>query len=628
VLSGVIPDPDGNFIARPLISVKTLSGNWPPNFAAPPRKQGYVIGREEILSRVVKLLLGREGERVAVSGTSGVGKTVLAHLISTQPEVVNHFQDGILWARPVTYVGEGAILGAWAELFGHDISRISRIEDRTSTVEKLLRERKVLIILDGVSDAQTAAALSCGGPHCATILTTRDDRLARDYCGDSGVWPLEGLKDEHAIRFLSAQAPSIEWVDFLAKERGLQDSRSLPLALTLIAGCLKTHQTHLSKNLLQDPVTEINLKKDVRELLIDFSREGDLRRILEWSLSYLPERTGEVFRELVAFAPEPAIFSRQAATQVTGASVEDLELLSTCNLIDTDGDLLSIHQAVTEALRWPLPSAGQEKHRQYYLGLLISVSGQSGEISRIYCQSMWACTRKKVEVNRREIINALAAYQEERGLWEDYRSCGELALQACKSHSMCQEEGRLCNNLGKATHMLGDVQIALTYYRLAESLLGKDGDQSEQALVMNNIASILVENGKLEEAQTELMHALSLLEDLPGNIVQAYLHNNLGKVYDDMGLSIQARDEYLKALLILESDSDLELEMTVRFNLSLVYHSLGRKDEAFDELQNVVDIERRLDHPNFEDDVKLLERLQRELNEPKIIRWLRSKLLS
>jgi tetratricopeptide (TPR) repeat protein len=143
---------------------------------------------------------------------------------------------------------------------------------------------------------------------------------------------------------------------------------------------------------------------------------------------------------------------------------------------------------------------------------------------------------------------------------------------------------------------------------------------------MNNIASLLVEEGKHEEAKVELLQAILLLDKPEDHHLQAYLHNNLGKIYDDMILPVLARDEYLKAIQLLDSGSDQELELTVRFNLALVYQSLGNSQDAIDELQRAVEIEEAIGHPNFAADLKLLDKLG-EMYEPKVIRWIRKRII-
>jgi hypothetical protein len=174
---------------------------------------------------------------------------------------------------------------------------------------------------------------------------------------------------------------------------------------------------------------------------------------------------------MLAFAGEPDSLSIEAALQVTDSTGQDLEVLVTANLIERDEKQLTIPSAIADVFSRYRSLEGQARHRQYYSNIASSFSGQPAEISGIYGQSMFSCQIKRLEENRREIVNALSAYQEELSLWEDYQACAELALQACKAHSLCQEEGRLCNNLGKAAHMLSDVQVAMSYYQLAKIYL-------------------------------------------------------------------------------------------------------------------------------------------------------------
>jgi len=107
-------------------------------------------------------------------GSPGVGKTALAiklgHLLR------NKFPDGIFWYK-VDSSNEMDILLSIAQLFGEDISGIQDMEVRASVVRTLLIKKKVLFILDNVTQKNKLHLLLPTTSSAGIILSSREKDL-------------------------------------------------------------------------------------------------------------------------------------------------------------------------------------------------------------------------------------------------------------------------------------------------------------------------------------------------------------------------------------------------------------------------------------------------------------------
>lgn len=609
-------------------SERSPTGAWPVAFVSPPRQTSPNDYYQEIYFDVVSCLLSEKSGRKAIVGAPGSGKSNLVRRIASHPEILDHFCDGILWARPAPYISESVILGAWGNLLGCDYSWRNRAQERSEQLKHLLHDRKVLLLIDDAQESSTAQILACGGPNCSTILTTEEPQLADEFSWNGRIWALEGLRFEQGVETLAGQSPEVDWDSLIGRREDLHERRFTPLEIAILAGIARSiHLSDLDPDALPlwaNAAIRSSARFGSSLSSIASHDQYFISEILNWALQSLPDHTAGVLRGLAQLAPQPDWFSLPAAENIAGARPEDLELLSGCRLLQAEhSNWFSIHPLVAEVLQKTGSHSAAKNHSQYYQASAANSNDQPAEMSAIYGQLMWLCTRKTGEVYLRDLVNTLSVYQEEFGLWEDYRRCGELALQTCKQQYLCQEEGRLCNNLGKAAHMLGDTEIALSYYSLAEDLLKQEGEDQELALVLYNSASIELEKKNLEAAQRKLVQGIALIENQPTNLLLAYLHNQLGKVFDELNMPLLALDEYNTALDVLSQTRDQELEAVVRYNLSQAYRLLGRRQAAYDEFQRVVAIEHSLKHPDYEADAKQLARMEREMNQPGIVRWIR-----
>jgi hypothetical protein len=277
-----------------------------------------VVGRDEDLA-FLKRRLGIGGgapqPRTVVRGWPGVGKTALVH----DPEVASRFGDGVLWASVGQDPDPVAELGRWRHaLEGARDGPPRDLADAMEQMRALLAARRVLLIVDDVWETADAAPYLVAGPDCATVVTTRQQTVARDLASTpEDVYLLGQLDRDRALALLARLSPRVA-ADF-PEEAGrlVDDLEGLPLAIRVAARLLDAEAGYgwgireLVKQLTEGaellgaaaPEDRFDTVTGVLPTLAD---------LLRLSTDRLDPATRERFAYLGAMAPKPATFDLEA----------------------------------------------------------------------------------------------------------------------------------------------------------------------------------------------------------------------------------------------------------------------------------------------------------------------------
>lgn len=137
----------------------------------PVARLPYFVGREAELMLLQEALLNyREVRLCSLEGMGGVGKTALA--VHLAYGLSSYFPDGVLWAQ-VDKSDTMAILGAFAHVYGVDVSAYTDVKSRSQVVQGLLAGKRALMVLDDVQKNEQARPLLPPGGACAALITTR-----------------------------------------------------------------------------------------------------------------------------------------------------------------------------------------------------------------------------------------------------------------------------------------------------------------------------------------------------------------------------------------------------------------------------------------------------------------------
>lgn len=287
-----------------------------------PPLPSLVIGRDEALKEIKRRLgIGGADMRAftVIQGWPGVGKSTTVALLAHDPETTEQFPDGVLWAS----LGENpSILGelsAWADAFDlGEPGRVRKVEEISAQLTAVLREKRVLLIVDDVWQAEHAQPFRVGGQMCALVVTSRLNDVANALAPTAfDLYRLPVLTDSAALELLAKLTPETT-TEYPDEARELvRDLEGLPLAV------------HVAGRLLH---SEAHLGWGIRELLVELRAGAGLLQaqapsemlgagsdttptvaaLLKRSTDLLDAEMRRRFAYLGLFVPKPATFDLEA----------------------------------------------------------------------------------------------------------------------------------------------------------------------------------------------------------------------------------------------------------------------------------------------------------------------------
>jgi hypothetical protein len=286
-----------------------------------PSLPSLVIGREEDLAEI-KQRLGAAGERrplTVIQGWPGVGKSTLAAALAHAPDVADQFPDGVLWASLGEAPSVLSELLAWAEaLHIADPGHTRSIEEITTQLTAVLRDKRMLLILDDVWQVEHALPFRVGGQACGTIMTSRLNDVAQALAPTAhDVYRLPVLSEAHALELLSKLTPETVG-DFPNEARELvRDLEGLPLAIQ-VAGRLLHIEAQLGWGIrdllaeLRDGARLLRAQPPSEVAAVGRDTSPTIAALLKRSTAALDVETRQQFALLGLFVPKPATFDLAA----------------------------------------------------------------------------------------------------------------------------------------------------------------------------------------------------------------------------------------------------------------------------------------------------------------------------
>ncbi|MGW6449972.1 NB-ARC domain-containing protein [Lentzea sp. NPDC055074] len=292
-----------------------------------------LVGRESELG-----LLEREAETggvVVVAGPPGVGKTSLA--VASAARLTARFPDGCL-ALDLRGVDQQPVTAATAlermlTALGVSGERLpATTDERASLFATLLRDRRMLVVLDNAADEEQVRPLLGAAEHGLTVVTCR-----RALAGLDGArrLTLDVLPEAEAVALLESIAGvDVVRADPSAAREIVALCGNLPLAVRIAGNRLATRRTWSLTYLVRQ-------LRDERVRLTSLSA-GDLhlRSAFEVSLRRLTPLAQQVFRRLALIAGSH--FGHDVAAVAAALPVQEVdaplrELVETSLLAVTSG---------------------------------------------------------------------------------------------------------------------------------------------------------------------------------------------------------------------------------------------------------------------------------------------------
>jgi len=326
-----------------------------------PAPPNLFIGRDNDMAALRQRLFGEPSTTLitSVRGWPGIGKTTLAAAMAHDAEVKKAFPDGVLWTALGMSPNPLAGLGQWLFAFGDDPQHYQRIEDRHDRLAGLLRDRRMLLIIDDVWQAADAQPFLVGGRSCRTLLTTREPDVARKLgLPDQAVYRLLVLSEEDSIELIRQLSPDSVMQDQQGVRRLVQELEGLPLALQ-IAGRLLAAEAAMGwgvSDLLDELAEGTRLLQEAAPAdRTDLSSQTTptVAVLLRKSTDRLDVLTRKQFAFLGVFAPKPATFDLFAIAAAWGVddprpTIRELERRGLLEPYKEDGEVrFQMHALLT-----------------------------------------------------------------------------------------------------------------------------------------------------------------------------------------------------------------------------------------------------------------------------------------
>ncbi len=275
-----------------------------PGTSELPGSVGDFTGRAAELAWISRLVDALEeptdwSSAAVISGGAGMGKTTL--VVRAAHQLRDHFPDGVYFVdalgmsqRPV---GSDEILARVLRALGvrdHQIPQDPA--ERAGRYRQVLRERRVLVIVDDAASEPQVRPMLPGGGRSQLLITSR-----RLLAGLEGVQrlhldPMPAVDASDLLQRILAERADVPHDSDL---QGLVDLLGgLPLAVRIVGNRLVSRPIWSGADLIA--------RLSVAERRLDQLSAGDLKVAAAFDMSYeqLPDATRQLFRR-VALAPGP-----------------------------------------------------------------------------------------------------------------------------------------------------------------------------------------------------------------------------------------------------------------------------------------------------------------------------------
>jgi DNA-binding SARP family transcriptional activator len=574
------------------------------------------------------------GTRVAVvTGTAGVGKTTLA--VRWAHGVRARFPDGQLFADMRGYAATPAArpdetLARFLHALGVPADRVpADVDDAAGMYRSILADKRVLVVLDNVADADQVRPLLPGGPGCGVMITSRhrlDGLVARDGARHLG---LAVLTDEDAYALLGRALGD----ERVAGEPGAAHELArlcayLPLALRVAAATLAS----APRRPIADYVATLRNGNRLAALAIDGDPHSAVRSAFDLSYIELDEPTRRVFR-LLGTAPGRDITALGVAALAgcdAEAAHQALHRLIAGHLVDeltpgryTMHDLLRIYAAehanreddqvacVDRLLAWYVFAARRATSVVYPHIVQLDMPEQPGDCPttpvgfgtdgeaaawlEAECSNLLAVAESAARTGRERmswlLTDALRGY-----LWHTRQATEWLpvvhtGLDAALRMGDARAESAMRLGLACVNHCLARRETAIEQYVAARDLACRTGWTEVEDAILANLGVAYAEGGDCDAAVESFRLALSLANS-PARTAMTLL--NLGSVLHQMGHLRDAARQHEAALDLARRTDFASGEATALQFLGYTEHSLGRLQRAQDHLTMALWVHRRI----------------------------------
>lgn len=589
---------------------------------------GDFVGRTELLDRVVHMTTPADHSGsvpiVALCGPPGVGKSALALCAAWRLRAA--YPDGQWYAKVVTPAGArrdpAEVLGELLRASGVEPATIPETtEARAAMFRARLTDRKVLLLLDDVRDADDVVPMLPGSPGCAVLITSRTQLPRLVALHGARVVSVPALRETEAIGLLRQMLGA----DTIAVQPGATAELArlcgfLPLALRVAAANLAGRPARELRNY----VAELGRGDRLSKLAIGRG-EPEVRATFDLSYLALNPRARRLFRAMgvvprIDFTPETIAVLAGGPTRDRDSEA-DLRELVAAHMVEIDErgryrlhELLGLYAAdraaaeETDAWRqdrrvqlmdWYLHSAyaAMREHRPG----LATLPPPAGTAVRSFVNPRGALAWLDAErANLIAIIQDAAEHGPRHVSWHladilrgDFWSGRHydawlIAARAGERAAAAEHDPVGLNamrfSIGLAYRCLGNVVQAERHLRSALIGFRDIGQTSYEVAALGERGVLAAQSGELNHGMVMLARSRDKAHEHGLAHAEARTLRNLGTIHHALGRLDDARDHLVRALKI---DRELGVRHALpegRRKLGLVLGDMGKQAAAIEHL--------------------------------------------
>ncbi|MFL6120413.1 BTAD domain-containing putative transcriptional regulator [Actinophytocola sp.] len=616
----------------------------PAPLSSPRQLPGSIadfIGREDNIEEIKQLLSGDPTDSyalriVSISGRGGVGKSSLA--IRVAHELASAFPDGVLFGN-LQNPGEGdptsELLARFLRALGVNGPSIPEgLYERAQLYRSKVAGRRLLVVLDDVTNEEQALPLLPGDPSCAVITTSRMrlSGLSGAHWVDVDEFDTDGAMDllvkiigparvraeedaaaelvrlcgglPLALRIVGARLSSRpHWQIASLVRRLLDQARGLDeFSFRGVGLRLNIDQTYRGMNaaaqrlfrlftvvraaefpewtaaalLDMDPIDAT----DVLESLVDV-------RLLD-TIEYPGERVRYRFHSLVRIYANEQLMEVESEAERTAALTRVLggwlALAEDTHRKEYGGDYTILHG---DAPRWRPPDDGYGVPERNPMDWWAAERG-----------SLVAAVRQAASVGMDELCwdlsLTLVTFFEARGYFDDWRESAQLGLAVCESTGNRTGTAAMLYSLGTMHMYQKRLPEAEQQFQLATKMFEVDGNVHGLALVRRNLALIDGLSGKSRAMLAKYQDALSMMRQVGDRMGEAHILRSVANYWAQEGDHETARTMLEESLAICQEVECLRGEAQVLHRMAYLHLKTGEVELASLEFNQVLLIVRAI----------------------------------
>jgi DNA-binding SARP family transcriptional activator/tetratricopeptide (TPR) repeat protein len=595
-----------------------------------PLGVGGFVGRDASIRQVLDAARGASADAVSggsayrqivmIVGPGGVGKTALAvhcgHLLSAD------YPDGQLYVNLRGFgprnPGRAPVDALHHLLTSVDAGTIpADREQRIALWRTVVRDKRLLIVLDNAESADQVEDLLPGGGPSFILVTSRNrlSGLAVRYAALRVT--LSPLTPDESLELLSSSIGSVRVTAEPSAARRLADlCDHLPLALRIAS-----EQVYAgSQALIADLTTELeHVQGRLDALQLPDDELSSVRAVLSWSYAGLDADAAYAFRTLGLF-PGVSIRAEAAAALLDvplPAASAALRNLAAQHLVESAGpsywmhDLTRIYaeevahgdglgaprrEALERVLQWYVLTLTQEfKFNNVRLPFVLPEGfrhqplhfrDQQELVS--WCAREWDNIAPLVRTAQRvgcheqawQLAYLLFDYFYAAGQLRDWVETLRLGMRSAEMLDNRRAQATLLNHLSVAYSRLGQNEAAVRQLQHGLHLLDDLGEDTLRISLLGNLASTLREAKQYATALPHAQQALDLARRSGSDYYEAGALDILCELHAELGEFEEALRYGEPGLVAARSCRNALLEANILINLGVAEHGRGEVETA------------------------------------------------